>query len=89
MKTAKAVILGLLLGAALIALASLTSCNVGMGPDGKPVVGIDPVALASAINAFQKEHGSKDATVVVIEPPVAPQTVPIIKPVTPETKYSQ
>jgi hypothetical protein len=48
--------------------SGLTSCTVSMSPAGKPVFGIDPVAIASAINAYQAKNGSKNANVIIISP---------------------
>lgn len=66
---------------AILTALACASCSMSLGPDGKPVVGVDPVALAAAINAWQQKHGSKDATVVIVTPPVAPATAPTIQPV--------
>lgn len=45
----------------------LPSCTVSLTPDGKPQIGVDPVALAQAIDAYQRKNDSKNATVVVLD----------------------
>lgn len=54
--------------APLLAVAlCMPSCTVSMGVDGKPIIGADPVAIASAIQAWQARNGSKAANVVIID----------------------
>lgn len=66
-KLAKAIATGLLLGAALVAVVHLAACSMSVGPDGKPVFGIDPVALSQTIQLWQQKNGSKDASVVILD----------------------
>ena len=50
-------------------LFCLTSCTVSMSPAGKPVFGVDPVAIAQALDLYRIKHGgAKNADVIIIAP---------------------
>lgn len=68
MKTLKSIATGLIIGAALIIIATLAACSMAVGPDGKPVFGVDPVALTQTIQLWQQKNGgSKYASVVIVD----------------------
>ena len=66
---------------AVLIAVSPPSCTATIGPDGKPVLGLDPVELARAISAVQRETGAKGASVVILDPsgkaiPTLPESAP-------------
>ena len=46
----------------------LSNCTVSMSSEGKPVIGVDPVAIAQTIAIWQAKHGAKDSVVVIVAP---------------------
>lgn len=58
--------IGLMCLAGMLCLA-LPSCQASLGPDGRPVIGVDPVAMAQGIQAWQARHGAKNSTVLIID----------------------
>lgn len=68
MKITKAIARGIFYAAIVIVVMSTISCNLSIGPDGKPIVGLDPVALAQTIQLWQARNGgSKGASVVIVD----------------------
>ena len=63
-------------------LHTLTACtgNMTVGADGKPIytLGLDSVAAAQMLAAWQTKHGAKGATVYIIGPDNKP--VPALPP---------
>lgn len=68
-----------------LSLLLLPSCNLSVGADGRPVIGVDPIAIAQTIQALQAKHGGKAATVVIVDPQgkVIPTLPPVASPAGP------